>query len=79
MKATLSILFNPIVLFQNKKWSIEVCTIPKTGKKTLVVIRDEFYTDFVMRYEDKTIAFDNPEIIPKYIKDKVRHFAQKTL
>ena len=67
--------FNGKVLFQNKKWSVEICTVPQTDKKTLVVIRDSFFTDFVMRYEDKSIAFDFPERIPQYIKDKVSRFS----
>lgn len=77
MKTQLAEPFNGKVLFQNNKWSVEICTVPKTLKKTLVVIRDGFNTDFCMRYEDKSIAFDFPERVPQYIKTKVFSFSKK--
>ncbi len=54
------------VLFQTSKWSIEIATL-QDGRKRLVVVRDQTFTDWVIVYEDKRVAFDYPEIIPAYI------------
>jgi uncharacterized protein involved in propanediol utilization len=80
IKPTLSSAFNPVVIFQNKKWSIEIAQTPNWPERlTLVVIRDATFTDFVMVYNDKRIAFDFPEQKPKYIIDKVARFAKQDL
>lgn len=67
--------FNATVLFQNKKYSIEKYLNNNTGKFSMVVVRDSTFTDWVMVYDPGKIAFDDPYLLPKYIKDKARKFS----
>lgn len=75
-QSKLSPEFKGVVLFQNGIWTIEKCTIPATGKPSLVAIKLAFYTHFVTIYEDKSIGLDFPERIPKTIKEKLSRLAK---
>lgn len=57
------------VLFRNKKYSIETYINEHTKKNNLVVVIDEWYTNWVMIYDNKTIGLDRE--LPNYIKQKL--------
>jgi hypothetical protein len=59
------------VLFQNKKYSIETFR-NRNNSIGIVVIKDQISTDFTIRYDNGSIAFDNPYLLPKYIKEMVK-------
>lgn len=69
MKSKLSENFGAIVLFQNKKYSIE-----KTVDCKICVITDGIYSDFGTIYFDKSFSFtdDYPKYIVKEIKRAVK-------
>lgn len=60
------------VLFQNSMYSIEKYFNRHTGKYSLCVIYNSRRTDWVIVYRPGHVAYDFPELLPQYIKDKVR-------
>ncbi len=66
---------NGIVLFQNKKWSIELIQ-NKHGHKELAI------TDgWLVTYASVTdrLRYDNPYMLPEYIKNKCESFGNLTI
>ncbi len=66
-----------IVLFQDKKYSIEIC---RTGNKDipkyeLVVVTDALYTNWVMVYANGNVAYSNH--VTLYIHKLVQKYAKK--
>lgn len=60
-----------IVPKQKSNWSLEIDT-EATRQKYLLVNHKTFFCDMPIVYDDKTIAYDNPYRIPKYVKNFVR-------
>jgi len=58
------------VLWQNHKYSIE-SYLTVDERINIVVVKDKIYTDFPIMYESGIIAYDRPEKLPKYVKNKV--------
>lgn len=72
--------FEGEVLYQtpNGKYSVEIAKTKGSGgpKKELVVVTDQMYTDWVMVYDDGSVAYDAPERIPQKVKDVVAKAAK---
>lgn len=68
--------FNAVVLFQNGIWSIEKYINKNTGRNSLAAIKLGLHTYWIVIYEDKKVAYDFPERIPKSIKSKIERFAK---
>jgi hypothetical protein len=62
------------VLFQNKKYSIEVYKNDKSNKNRIVLVKDQLYTDWPLKTYDGSVLYDHPEKYPKYIKKLVAKF-----
>lgn len=77
MTSQLISYFNATPLFQDKKYSIEKYTNENTGKESLCVVKDKTLSLWVMVYEPRIVGYDNPFILPEYIKVKVRNFSTK--
>lgn len=80
MKTQLTQNFNGQVLFQNNKYSIELCDVlhlPKaTDKKQVVVIVDELHTNWVRPNSDMDLLYLDFSL-PKYIVDKTLSLIRK--
>ena len=66
-------------LYNDGEWSIEKYRNPNTDQMNLVVVCDESkngdespVTDWPIMYDDGSLAFDNPYVIPEDIKAMVR-------
>lgn len=67
---------NVCVVFQDRKYSIEVYTHENTGKSAIAVIKDQLHVEFpIIYWETRKVAYDKPELLPEYIKKKVESFA----
>jgi hypothetical protein len=75
MTTQLIAYFNATPLFQDKKYSIEKYINEKTGKESLCVIKDKTLSLWVMVYSPGNVAYDNPYLLPEYIKSKVRNLS----
>jgi len=62
------------VLFQNNKYSIETYINKNTNKISIVVIKDKIRSEFPIRYSNGHVVYDNPYILPFYIKNKVKKY-----
>jgi hypothetical protein len=72
MQSQLIPYFNATPLFQDKKYSIEKYVNENTGLNSLCVIKDKTLSLWVMVYGPGSVAYDNPYLLPEYIKAKVR-------
>lgn len=79
-KSHLSDDFEGEVLYQTPdgKYSVEIAKTKGSGgpKKELVVVKDQMQTDWVMVYDDGSVAYDAPERIPQKVKDVVAKAAK---
>lgn len=60
-----------VVLFQNNKYSIESYFNSNTNDLSIVLVIDQFYTDYPIIYDNLDVSYDYPERIPRYIKKKI--------
>ncbi|MFW6243283.1 MAG: hypothetical protein ACOC2W_03900 [bacterium] len=51
----------------NEKWIIK-----KDDAGRIVIIENSFYSHFPVIYDDNTIGYDNPFIIPNYVKKELQ-------
>ena len=72
-KSQLVASMNGMVLFQNKKYSIELARTCNGNE--LVVVTDEVFTNWIISYSDSKVAYDNH--VPNYIHEKVLIFNKK--
>lgn len=77
MQTQLISYFNATPLFQDKKYSIEKYVNENTGKESLCVVKDKTLSLWVMVYSPGSVAYDNPYLLPEYIKTKVRQLSTK--
>jgi len=76
MKKQIQCSIGKTVLFQNNKYSIETY-MNANESFSIVVVKDKIYTDWPIMYTNGKVAFDRPEQLPNYIKEKVRKFYPK--
>jgi hypothetical protein len=76
MKSQLISYFNATPLFQNNKYSIEKYINENTKDESLCVIKDKTISLWVTVYEPGKVGYDNPYLLPEYIKSKVREFSK---
>ena len=55
------------VLFQNSKYSIEQYVNCFTGLQSIVIVKDQTFTDFPILYDNGFLGFDFSERLPEYI------------
>lgn len=71
---------NNIVLFENDVW-----TITDIGRRQSLMIDNHnsshlsWHIDYPIMYDNETVAYDNPFLVPQYIKDKVKVNLRKKL
>lgn len=58
------------VVWENKKWKVFIYLNKNTNRQSVGVAND-FYSDWPIKYSDGRIGYDNPYIIPKYVKVQV--------
>ena len=59
------------VLYQNSNYSIETY-LTKINTISLVIIKDENFSDYPVLNLNNNVLFDFPERYPKYIKEKIQ-------
>ena len=66
------------IIFETKikKWTIQVCESYKGDTYVVGYVVGEWYGDSFIKYDrtdkDGTVAYDFPERLPKYLKQKVK-------
>lgn len=72
-----SIEFKTLWQSKNKKWDIvEMGKIGTDQSLIIVVNNDTSWNDNPIRYNDGRVAYDFPERIPSYIKEKVKRILE---
>lgn len=67
---TITTFNNEKILWKKGKYAIVEADNERTGKK-MIVVTDGLRTDYPILYSDGTIAYNNPEWFPKYVRDEV--------
>jgi len=58
------------VIFKNSRYSIETY-LNGNNEISLLVVKDDTFVDYPIKYDNGDVAFDNPYMLPKYIKNRV--------
>lgn len=57
----------------NGKWTIRVTLVSKNHRTYMIV--GEANCDYPVVYEDGSVGYDFPELLPQYVKDKMEQIA----